>query len=157
MIIYLILLYHYNKFQSYCQIDNNYSVVNIFYIKESLRFSACWSISSAAFKVVSVTDTPPNAIIVEAKNELNLNKGDIVTLYEDTRKVMKYAFIGYGLLAILLVVGAIVGYVLTKRDIMALVSAALFVAVGFLIIKFSFRNIDSEFTIKSVERQNIDE
>ena len=40
---------------------------------------------------------------------------------------------------------------------MALVSAALFVAVGFLIIKFSFRNIDSEFTIKSVERQNIDE
>lgn len=70
---------------------------------------------------------------------------------------MKYAFIGYGLLAILLVVGAIVGYVLTKRDIMALVSAALFVAVGFLIIKFSFRNIDSEFTIKSVERQNIDE
>lgn len=40
------------------------------------------------------------------------------------------------ILAILLVVGAIVGYVLTKRDIMALVSAALFVAVGFLIINF---------------------
>ena len=113
--------------------------------------------SACGGKCVSCKGCPSNAILVEAKNELNLNKGDIVTLYEDTRKVMKYAFIGYGLLAILLVVGAIVGYVLTKRDIMALVSAALFVAVGFLIIKFSFRNIDSEFTIKSVERQNIDE
>ena len=106
--------------------------------------------SACGGKCVSCKGCHSNSIIVEAKNELNLNKGDIVTLYEDTRKVMKYAFIGYGLLAILLVVGAIVGYVLTKRDIMALVSAALFVAVGFLIIKFSFRNIDSEFTIKSV-------
>ena len=56
--------------------------------------------SACGGKCVSCKGCPSNAIIVEAKNELNLNKGDIVTLYEDTRKVMKYAFIGLSLIHI---------------------------------------------------------
>ncbi len=55
-------------------------------------------------------------------------------------------------LAILLVVGAIVGYVLTKRDIYGTsVCCIIFAAVGFLILNFRLEH--SEITIKSVERQ----
>ena len=46
-------------------------------------------------------------------------------------KVMKYAFIGYGLFSDFVSCWSHCRVCLTKRDIMALVSAALFVAVGF--------------------------
>lgn len=105
---------------------------------------------------VSCKGCPTEAVIVELKNEHGLKEGDTVTMYEDTKKVIKYAFIGYGLLAVLLVVGAVVGFMLTKKDIFALLFAAVFLAIGFVIIKLLFRNVESEFSVISVQRNDLD-
>ena len=110
--------------------------------------------SSCGGNCVSCKGCPSEAIVVSVKNELGLRKGDTVVLYEDTRKVIKYALIGYGLLALLMVVGAVVGYVLTHRDFVALLSAAAAVAIGFLCIKLAFKNVDSDFKVTEIKNRN---
>ncbi len=105
--------------------------------------------SACGGNCVSCSGCPANAIIVEAEDNIGLRKGDMITLYEDSRKVIKYAIIGYGFMALLLVIGAYIGYMITKRDIMALISAAVFLLVGFLIVKLIFKNVDSKFIIKN--------
>lgn len=105
--------------------------------------------SACGGNCVSCSGCPANAVIVEAEDNIGLRKGDMITLYEDSRKVIKYAIIGYGFMALLLVIGAYIGYMITKRDIMALISAAVFLLVGFLIVKLIFKNIDSKFIIKN--------
>ncbi len=112
--------------------------------------------SACGGNCVSCKGCPAEAVIVELKNKHDLKKGDTVTMYEDTKKVIKYAFIGYGLLAVLLVAGAVVGFMMTKRDIFALLFAAVFLAVGFLIIKLLFRNVETEFTVVSVQRNDLE-
>ncbi len=117
--------------------------------------------SACGGNCVSCKGCPSSAVIVEAKDTIGLHKGDMITLFEDSRKVIKYAIIGYGLMALLLVLGAVVGYMMTKRDIMALIYAAVFLLIGFLIVKLIFRNVDSEFIIKnritSAQHENIDD
>lgn len=105
--------------------------------------------SACGGNCVSCSGCPANAVIVEAEDNIGLRKGDMITLYEDSRKVIKYAIIGYGFMALLLVIGAYIGYMITKRDIMALISAAVFLLVGFLIVKLIFKNVDSKFIIKN--------
>ena len=112
--------------------------------------------SACGGNCVSCKGCPSSAVIVEAKDTIGLSKGDVITLFEDSRKVIKYAIIGYGLMALLLVAGAVIGYMITKRDIIALISAAVFLLVGFLIIKLIFKNIDSEFIIKDRISSNHD-
>lgn len=105
--------------------------------------------SSCGGNCVSCKGCPTGAVIVDAEDKIGLSRGDIVTLFEDTKKVIGYAIVGYGLMALLLVVGAVVGYVITKNDILSLVSAAVFLILGFLIVKLLFRNVKSEFYIKN--------
>lgn len=110
--------------------------------------------SACGGNCVSCQGCPSSAVIVEAKDSIGLSKGDVITLFEDSSKVIKYAIIGYGLMALLLVAGAVIGYIITKRDIIALISAAVFLLIGFLIVKLIFKNIDSEFVIKNKVTQN---
>lgn len=105
--------------------------------------------SACGGNCVSCKGCPSSAVIIEAKDDIGLNCGDAVTLFEDSGKVIKYALIGYGLMALLLVVGAVVGFMLTQRDIIALIFAAAFLLAGFLIVKFAFRNVESKFIIKN--------
>lgn len=111
--------------------------------------------SACGGNCVSCKGCPAEAIIVEVRNSLNLKKGDVVTLYEDSKKVIAYAAVGYGLLALLMIIGAVVGYVYTKRDYMALFSAAGFLAAGFLVIKLLFKNVKSEFKVIDVVSSGI--
>lgn len=105
--------------------------------------------SACGGNCVSCKGCPSSAVIIEAKDDIGLNRGDVITLFEDSSKVIKHALIGYGLMALLLVVGAVVGFMLTQRDIIALIFAAAFLLVGFLIVKFAFRNVESKFIIKN--------
>lgn len=104
--------------------------------------------SACGGNCVSCKGCPTSAVIVEAKDTIGLSRGDAVTLYEDTGKVIKYALIGYGLMAALLCIGAVIGYMVTKSDIMSLISAAAFLLVGFVIVKLAFKNVSSETVIK---------
>lgn len=105
--------------------------------------------SSCGGNCVSCKGCPTGAVIVDAKDTIGLSRGDVVTLFEDTKKVIGYAVVGYGLMALLLVVGAVIGYIITKNDVLSLVSAAVFLLLGFLIVKLLFRNVKSEFYIKN--------
>ena len=107
--------------------------------------------SACGGNCVSCKGCPASAVIVDVADELGLRKGDVVTLYEDTKKVIKYAAIGYGLMAVLLVVGAVVGFILTQRDIMAIIGAAVALLVGFLIVKIFFRNVDTQFKVTEIQ------
>ncbi len=105
--------------------------------------------SSCGGNCVSCKGCPTSAVIVEAEDKLGLTKGDVVTLYEDTKKIIGYAIIGYGLMAVLLIIGAVIGFIVSKNDIISLLSAAACLLIGFLIVKFAFRNTKSEFTVKN--------
>lgn len=109
--------------------------------------------SACGGNCVSCKGCPSSAVIVSAKDEIGLNKGDMVTLIEDSGKVIKYSCIGYGLMAVLLCLGAVIGFMQTGKDIYSLIYAVVFLLVGFLIVKFAFRNVESEFKIKEkIER-----
>lgn len=109
--------------------------------------------SACGGNCVSCKGCPSSAVIVTAKDEIGLNKGDMVTLTEDSGKVIKYSCIGYGLMAVLLCLGAVIGFMQTGKDIYSLIYAVVFLLVGFLIVKFAFRNVESEFKIKEkIER-----
>lgn len=116
--------------------------------------------SACGGNCVSCKGCPSSAIIIEAKDEIGLKRGDSVTLYEDSSKVIKYAVIGYGLLAALMCVGAVIGYNATGRDLMGLLGAALGLAIGVAAVKLFFRNVESDFKIKGINRpsetQNIE-
>ncbi len=109
--------------------------------------------SACGGNCVSCKGCPSSAVIVDAVDGegLGLRKGDVVTLYEDTKKVLRYAAIGYGLMAVLLVVGAVLGFILTRRDFMALIGAAAALLIGFLIVKLFFRNVQSAFTVTEIK------
>lgn len=115
--------------------------------------------SACGGNCVSCNGCSTKAMIVEIKDEYGLKRGDTVTLYEDSRKVIRYALIGYGLMAVLLVLGAVVGFMTTGRDVIALLFAAGFLAAGFLTVKLIFRKVESTFTIKSVitDKQAVEE
>ncbi len=107
--------------------------------------------SACGGNCVSCKGCPSSAVIVDVDDNLGLKKGDVVTLYEDTKKVLRYAAIGYGLMAVLLVVGAVLGFMLTHRDIMALVGAAAALLIGFVVVKLFFRNADTSFKVTEIK------
>ncbi len=107
--------------------------------------------SACGGNCVSCKGCPSNAVIVDVANNLDLRRGDVVTLYEDTKKVLGYAAIGYGLMAVLLVAGAVLGFMIFRRDFMALVGAAVALLVGFLTVKLFFRNAGAEFKVTEIK------
>lgn len=109
--------------------------------------------SACGGKCVSCNGCPTKAIIVETKDEYGLKRGDVVNLFEDSRKVIRYALIGYGLMAVLMVLGAVIGFMTTGKDFSALLFAAGFLSAGFLFVKLVFRKVESTFIIKEVVSQ----
>ncbi len=112
--------------------------------------------SACGGNCVSCKGCPSSAVIVDAVDSVNLEirKGDVVTLYEDTKKVLRNAAIGYGLMALLLVAGGVLGFMLTKKDFMALIGAAVALLVGFLIVKLFFRNVKSVFRVTEIKNRS---
>lgn len=96
--------------------------------------------SACGGNCVSCKGCPTSAVIVECTAEGEVSVGDVVVLSMDNKTFFKSTFFGYGLITILALLGAILGYIIVEAEGASVLGAILGVAVGLGIAKLASGN-----------------
>ncbi len=89
---------------------------------------------------VSCKGCPQGAVVAECRLKGRANVGDEVRLYMDNSKFFKNIFLGYGQTAILMVLGAVLGYTIFKTEISSVLGSFLGLFIGIAIAKIITKN-----------------
>ncbi len=89
---------------------------------------------------VSCKGCPTEAIVTQARLIGNASIGDKVRLSMDNKKFFKSLFLGYGQTAILMVLGAVLGYMIFKTEISSVLGGFLGLSLGIVIAKLVTKN-----------------
>lgn len=89
-----------------------------------------------------------NELIIEADNDLNLTQGEVVKVIMDNSSFLKNSFFGYGLLAISIIIGTVIGFAFFKNELIALLFLCLFLFVALLLLKVLFKNRSTDIKIQ---------
>lgn len=100
--------------------------------------------SSCGGNCVSCKGCPASAVIVECKTNGDIEKGDRVKIVLPNRKFFKNIFLGYGLSIILMVAGAVLGYVIFQSEGASVLGTALGLALGLIMQRLIFRGRSDE-------------
>ena len=100
--------------------------------------------SSCGGNCVSCKGCPASAVIVECKTGGDIEKGDRVKIVMPNRKFFKNVFLGYGLSIILMVAGAVLGYVMFHSEGASVLGTVLGLAIGLIIQRFIFKGRGDE-------------
>ncbi len=100
--------------------------------------------SSCGGNCVSCKGCPTSAVIVECKTIGDIEKGDRVKIVLPDRKFFKNVFLGYGLSVILMVAGAVFGYIMFHSEGASVLGTALGLALGLIIQRLIFKGKSDE-------------
>lgn len=109
--------------------------------------------SACGGNCVSCKGCPSSAVIVECSLAEKVEAGDMVKLTMQNSKFFKNAALGYGLLVILMILGAVVGYCTYKSEGASVLGAAIGIAIGLVTLKFAFRNRKGEIVATKIKTE----
>ena len=96
-------------------------------------------VSACGGNCVSCKGCPSEAVFVTVTDHLGLQPGETVRLRTETKGVLIGAFVGYVGLAVLILLGAIVGYLAGKQEGFAVLGAFSGLVAGLIILRFFSR------------------
>lgn len=105
--------------------------------------------SACGGNCVSCKGCPGNAVVISLPNEGKFEIGQIVRLEMKTTRFLWQSFLGYGLTAALIIVGAVVGYKAAHNEGSSIIGAALGLLVGLIVLRLFFKGNKENVTIKS--------
>lgn len=100
--------------------------------------------SSCGGNCVSCKGCPASAVIVECRTNDNIEKGDRVKIVLPDRKFFKNVFLGYGLPIILMVMGAVLGYIILHSEGASVLGTVLGLALGLIMQRLIFKGKSDE-------------
>ena len=80
--------------------------------------------------------------------------GDKVLITMDDKLFYRYTIIGYAVFVVMMILGAVFGYVNSKSENMAIAGAFLGILVAFVIVKLSFKNRNSGLKITKLNEES---
>lgn len=133
-----------NNIGKITQIQGNTAKIKI--VRDSACGSNCQSCGGCELK--------DHFITADIKNDFDFipKVGDNVTISLDDKTFYTYSALGYGIFIILLILGAVLGYVKFKTDSASVLGGFLGLAVGFLFLKLMFRSKKSAYKIQKSEK-----
>lgn len=118
---------------------------NVFKVRVD-RESACGG------NCVSCKGCPNSAVIVECVSDEDVEVGDLVALVMEDSKFFKRLFLGFGVMTLLSVAGAVVCYTVFKTEGASVLGALAGLFAGFTMIKRIFKGKNTEITLKRIEK-----
>ena len=100
--------------------------------------------SSCGGNCVSCKGCPTSAVIVECKINGDIEKGDKVKITLPNRKFFRNAALGYGLSVILMIAGAVIGYIMLHSEGASVIGTALGLALGLILQRLIFKGKTDE-------------
>lgn len=91
--------------------------------------------SACGGNCVSCKGCPTDAVIIECNEAVGISKGDTVELEMPDKQFFKGAMLGYGVPVILMIVGAVCGFIMAENDAASILGAVIGLAVGLLVAK----------------------
>ncbi len=107
--------------------------------------------SACGGNCVSCKGCPTSAVIVECIAAEDVNVGDEVELIMRSGSFFKNAALGYGLLVVLMIMGAVIGYWAFKSEGASVLGTAVGIVLGLLGLKVGFKNSKSEIVATKTE------
>ncbi len=92
-----------------------------------------------------------DAILFEIENNMDFKEGEVVRVIMDDSKFLKKSFLGYGLLVVLIIAGGILGYTVSKNELVSFAFILISLFLGLIILKNIFKD---RFSDIKVERFN---
>ena len=106
--------------------------------------------SACGGNCVSCKGCPSSAVIIDIENTVGLCVGDRVKLTLDNKEFLKSALIGYGVMVVLMVVCAVLGYMLLHNESASVICGLSGLIIGFLILKIVYRNPKEKYNIEKI-------
>lgn len=94
--------------------------------------------SACGGNCVSCKGCPTDAIIVECKHTEPLERGDRVRLLMQNKSFFKNMFLGYGLSVIVMILGAVLGYIMFKAELASVLGAVVGLLFSLLAVKLIY-------------------
>ena len=90
-------------------------------------------------------------MIFEYENYCDFKQGETVRVLMDDKKFLKKSFLGYGLLAISLILGGILGYLIFKSEIASALSSLLFMGIILYILRKVQKADNGEIKVERIQ------
>ena len=103
--------------------------------------------SACGGQCVSCKGCSSEAVFITCPNDADYCVGDSVCLQMPFGKLLKNAFWGYGLMAILMFFGALLGYGIIRQEKASVIGAFLGLILGFCIVRLLFRHAKHAVTV----------
>ena len=133
-----------NNIGKITQIEGNTAKIKI--VRDSACGSNCQSCGGCELK--------DHFITADIKTDFDFmpSVGDNVIISLDNKTFYTYSALGYGIFIVLLILGAVLGYIRFKTDSASVLGGFLGLTVGFLFLKLMFKNKKSSYKIQKSEK-----
>ena len=108
-------------------------------------------VSACGGNCVSCKGCPSEAVFVEVEDRIGLHQGEFVLLHMETRRFLYSSLIGYGLLALLVLAGAILGYCVFQVELISVLGAVCGLVIGLIVLKVIFGKRQQSITVRKKE------
>ncbi len=106
--------------------------------------------SACGGNCVSCKGCPTSAVIVECVTLEKVAVGEVVELTMKSSRFFKNAALGYGLLTVLMLLGATCGYTIFKSEGASVFGAAIGIVIGLLALKVCFKKNKSQIEARKI-------
>lgn len=91
-----------------------------------------------------------NEIIINVSNDINAIEGETVKLIMQDRKFISRTVLGYGILVLAMILGGVLGYIISKNDIISAGLSFGFLAIVLVLYRLIFKNKKADIKIEHI-------
>ena len=89
-------------------------------------------------------------MLIAVPNDIRAVEGETVKIIMPDKKFLSGALLGYGILVLAMLLGGIIGYIISKNDIFSAVLSFLSLAIVLLLYRIIFKNRKDDIKIERI-------